>query len=199
MQELPLTSIRPCVTLKYNPTLRQRVQSDKLSPRKWRPHSRSSASQFNIEPVTLNDTKSLSKLECKIYGHRWHPYANWFWKRAADYMLAYKAVYGEKIVGGVVAFPTRQGKIYVDTLFVDIPFQGMGIGESLLETVMLCAGDSKILLDTWSFNRKAKRLFENHGFSPKRTLRNYYEEGIDYVLLELENGRNGKAAPTSAR
>jgi ribosomal protein S18 acetylase RimI-like enzyme len=98
-------------------------------------------------------------------------------------MHAYKAIHHDRIIGGAVAFPTRQGQLYVNALFVANQFRGMGVGESLLSAILEDAGDRDILLDTWVFNRKAKRLFEKLGFVPDRALLDYYEEGIDYILL----------------
>jgi ribosomal protein S18 acetylase RimI-like enzyme len=143
-----------------------------------------SRTRFDIKKVRLTDTKSLSRLECKCYDYPWHPYANWFWKRASDYMYAYKAVASGKIVGGIVALPTRLGCIYVYTLFVDEGHRGNGIGEALLNRVLSQKNGSRIKLDTWSYNREAKGLFSKLGFKVKRRLTNYYEEGIDYLLLE---------------
>ena len=139
---------------------------------------------FRIERATLKDTKALSKLECRCYGYSWHPYANWFWKRAVDYMYAYKATDGGKVIGGIVALPTRQGTVYVDTMFVAKGSRRRGVGEALLKKVLKDTNGKKIQLDTWSYNEAAKSLFAKLGFRRKGVLRDYYDEKIDYVFFE---------------
>lgn len=140
--------------------------------------------KFGIEKATLKDTKTLSKLECRCYGYPWHPYANWFWKHAAEYVYAYKATDGGRIVGGIVALPTRQRTVYVDTCFVAEGHRGRGIGEALMRRVLRDARGRKVQLDTMTYNKAAKNLFAKLGFKKKSILRNYYDENIDYVFFE---------------
>lgn len=140
--------------------------------------------EFEIEKATLKDTKALSRLECNCYGHSWQVYANYFWKRAVDCMWAYKATKNGKIIGGIVALPTRQKTVYVDTVFVAKKFRRHGVGEALMKKVLAETSGRKIQLDTWSYNDAAKNLFVKFGFKKKRILRNYYDEKIDYIFLE---------------
>lgn len=103
-------------------------------------------------------------------------------------MWAYKATKNSEIIGGIIALPTRQKTVYIDTMFVAKKYRRRGIGEALMKKVLAETKGRKIQLDTWSYNEAAKNLFAKFGFKNKRVLRNYYEEKTDYIFLERKPG-----------
>ncbi|MGM9931891.1 GNAT family N-acetyltransferase [Pradoshia sp.] len=62
-------------------------------------------------------------------------------------------------VAGMIAYNERE----VNQLYIHVDYQGMGIGQSLLEKAkVLCSG--RLTLSTFEVNEKARRFYERNGF-----------------------------------
>ncbi len=53
----------------------------------------------------------------------------------------------DKIVGGIIATPTRDGNWYVNSLFVHPSYRKHGVASRLLSKIIKTAGNKKIFLD----------------------------------------------------
>lgn len=142
--------------------------------------------RIKISRAKSKDAMPLSRLECACYSIYWHPYALWVWKRAIDWWWAFKATAGKKIIGGAVLLPTRKGVFYLDTLFVAPKFRNKGIAQAILSHALKVARSKKISLDVSirPINKPAIKIYQKAGFKRARLLKNYYKEGIDYILME---------------
>ncbi|MFD2444040.1 GNAT family N-acetyltransferase [Bacillus sp. CGMCC 1.16607] len=68
------------------------------------------------------------------------------------------ALIDEKVVG-VVAYNKRE----ITQLYIHIDYQGMGIGQTLLDRVK-AQSSGRITLYTFEVNENAQRFYEKHGF-----------------------------------
>ncbi|MBI2624962.1 MAG: GNAT family N-acetyltransferase [Candidatus Nealsonbacteria bacterium] len=142
--------------------------------------------KFKIEKARLEDSIAISKLECACYDSSWHDYANWFWNVASEFMWAEKATVAGKIVGGIVAFKTQQGNLYIDTIFVHPKFRRQGIARALVKRILNQPKKKikKIQVAVEDHNLSSKKLFNSLGFKNRADLPDFYDEGKDYILLE---------------
>jgi ribosomal protein S18 acetylase RimI-like enzyme len=129
------------------------------------------------------DVDILSHMEIDSYYGNWTPYATWFWTRTIETAYALKAVDGKKIVGGAMALPTRDGSIYVDTMFVLPKYKERGIGTAFLERIIKAANGRRIIADV-DADIGPVALFKKFGFREKKRLPNYYLDGDNYILME---------------
>lgn len=107
----------------------------------------------------------------------------YYWRPILDYCWAYKATRDDVILGGVIAMPTRQGKVYINSLFVHPRMRGLGIGSRLLHTVLGLPATG-FILDVKTSKPRLVELYQRHGFSIAREERDYYLDGSDRVIME---------------
>jgi ribosomal protein S18 acetylase RimI-like enzyme len=77
------------------------------------------------------------------------------------------------------------GAPYIVSIAVAPAFRGLGVGAALLAHVeRACAGRSKhLFLCVSSFNPRARRFYERHGFEAVGTLKAFLIEGADEILM----------------
>jgi hypothetical protein len=63
------------------------------------------------------------RLEAECFEMDFTPNSLYFWRPVIDYCWAFKAVVKGKIVAGAIAMPTRDGRIYLNSLFVSPAFR----------------------------------------------------------------------------
>jgi ribosomal protein S18 acetylase RimI-like enzyme len=107
----------------------------------------------------------------------------YFWTPVVEYLWAYKAEMGSRIVGGVIAMPTRRGDWYVNSLFVHPRFRNHRIASQLLERVLRVAEGGKVLLDVKTDRPSLLRLYRKFGFEKKKIPTDYYRDGTNRFLL----------------
>jgi len=107
----------------------------------------------------------------------------YYWRPILDYCWAYKAIRDDEILGGVIAMPTRQGKIYVNSLFVHPRMRGLGIGSQLLETVLALPAIG-FILDVKANKGRLIDMYRRRGFKITRNEMDYYLDGSDRVIME---------------
>ncbi|MGA2663621.1 MAG: GNAT family N-acetyltransferase [Nitrososphaerales archaeon] len=132
--------------------------------------------------MKLADSVSFLRLEARCFGMRYNRNSLYYWRPILDYCWAYKAVQEETIVGGVIAMPTRQGLVYINSLFVDPRVRGLGIGSRLLEKVLGISAPG-FILDVKSGKRYLIEMYQRHGFKVVRRERNYYLDGSERIIM----------------
>jgi len=68
------------------------------------------------------------------------------------------ALINEKVVG-MIAYNERE----INQLYIHIDYQGIGIGQTLLDKVK-AQSSGKLKLYTFEINKNAQRFYEEHGF-----------------------------------
>jgi ribosomal protein S18 acetylase RimI-like enzyme len=89
----------------------------------------------------------------------------------------------DEIVGGIIAMPTREGLVYINSLFVHPRMRRRGIGSALLETV-LKLHVSGFILDVKSNKCVLVKMYQKYGFKIARNERNYYLDGSSRFVME---------------
>lgn len=139
--------------------------------------------KIEIRPVELYDAVPLLRLEARCFGMRYSSNSLYYWRPILDYCWAYKAARDDEILGGVIAMPTRQGKVYINSLFVHPRMRGLGIGSQLLGTVLGLPAIG-FVLDVKVDKRRLIEMYQRHGFKIIRNETNYYLDGSDRVVME---------------
>ena len=142
---------------------------------------------FKIEIAEYKDASELSELECQCYDTKSEKYAFWMWTLAIRYHYALKAVLDGKIVGGMVATPTNDERIYLDTLVVSDEHRGKGIASVLFEQMLSKVSHKKLVALIWIGNEKPKHLLEKYGFKEINRLDNLFQSGKNYIEYESKS------------
>ncbi len=139
--------------------------------------------RFGIRPVRPSDAVPFLRLEARCFGMRYCSNSLYYWRPILDYCWAYVASRDNEILGGVIAMPTRQGKVYINSLFVHPRMRGQGIGSQLLKTVLRLSTVG-FILDVKSSKEGLIEMYERHGFRTTREEMDYYLDGSDRVIME---------------
>jgi ribosomal protein S18 acetylase RimI-like enzyme len=143
--------------------------------------------RFQIRLANHDDAITFLKLEAKCFKMRTNKDTIYFWTPAVCYLWSYKAMINGKIVGGVVATPTRDGYWYVDSLFVDPSYRKHGVATRLLSKIIKAAGNKRIFLNAKTNRRFLIDFYNKHGFKLQKLEKNYYNDGNDLYLLVHTN------------
>ncbi len=139
---------------------------------------------IRIEQAKLQDADGLIRLEAKCFGMKYDKNFIYFWKPLILGAYVYKAVEGRRIVGGMVAFATKNPRaIYIDSVFTSPEFRHHGVATKFLERVERDSKCGKIILDTMNQFEEAVKLYKKLGFKKIRVLKNYYEDDTDRLLM----------------
>lgn len=120
-----------------------------------------------------------------------HPYPKllllWYMAVLGDTFIV--AVCDGKVVGYSISAMERRGKGHILSIAVSPDFRRRGIGTALLaETIrrLRRRGADRIVLEVRTSNEAAIGLYEKAGFKITGRLENYYGDGEDAYLMELE-------------
>jgi ribosomal protein S18 acetylase RimI-like enzyme len=144
------------------------------------------------------DASRLLELEALCFEMEPNVDTTYFWTPVVEYLWTYKAEVRRKIVGGVIAMPTREGTWYVNSLFVHPRYRKRGIATQLLRQVLRVARGRSVVLDVKTDRPSLLDFYRNFGFTAERILPNYYRDGTDRILLVRKNARR-KARPARRR
>ena len=105
----------------------------------------------------------------------------------------YVARDGAQVVGAVVAFPTRQGVLFVHKVMVENRYRGCGIGTRLFD-LLLEEIDTSVrascFLTVAPSNEAAVQRYERIGFTERQFVSGYYREDEDrYVMTRPAAGQ----------
>lgn len=139
--------------------------------------------RFQIRLANHGDAISFLKLEARCFKMRTSKDTIYFWTPAVCYLWSYKAMADDKIVGGIIATPTRDGNWYVNSLFVHPSYRKHRVATRLLSKIIKTAGNKKIFLDIKTNRRFLMDFYNKHGFKLQKLEKNYYSDGSDRYLL----------------
>ncbi len=140
--------------------------------------------KIKVEKAGLEDADNLIKLEAKCFGMRYDKNFVYFWKPLILDAYVYKAMNGKKIIGGMVAFVTKDPKtIYIDSIYTKPEYRHHGIATKFFERVEKDSKCKKIILDTMNQYKEAVTLYRKLGFKKIKILKDYYEDGTDRLLM----------------
>jgi ribosomal-protein-alanine N-acetyltransferase len=141
----------------------------------------------DVRPMRWPDIEPVHRLEAELFTV--DPWSiEQFWSELAQPTRAYAvAMDGERIIGYAGAFllPPESD---VQTIAVSPRDQGRGVGAILLAWLIDRAtahGCRQMLLEVRSENAPAIAMYERFGFERISVRRDYYERGIDAVIMRL--------------
>lgn len=137
-----------------------------------------------IKLASYRDAESFLRLEAKCFDMKANRDTMYFWTPAVSYLWSYKAEMNGKIVGGIIAMPTRDGSWYINSLFVHPSYRKHGVATRLVSKIIKIAGKKRIFLDTFKDRPYLIEFYDNRGFKIKKSMKNYYKDGENRYLLE---------------
>lgn len=90
------------------------------------------------------------------------------------------------VAGYFIIYRFRKGG-YIESIAILPSFQGMGLGNYMMEYIITHFNQLKykhITLEVRPTNWKAVRMYEKYGFKAVKTLKNYYKDGADAILMK---------------
>ena len=141
----------------------------------------------DIRPMRWPDIEPVHRLEFELFTV--DPWSiEQFWSELAQQSRAYAvAVDGERIIGYAGAFLLAPDSD-VQTIAVSPRDQGRGVGAILLTWLIeqaVAQGCRQMLLEVRSDNVPAIAMYERFGFERISVRRDYYERGVDAVIMRL--------------
>ena len=137
----------------------------------------------------MKDAKELAKLELfcfDVKSIKIEMMALISWQIMIGKQVVYKAMVGDKIIGGSVSTPTARRTWYMDSLFVHPDYRHLGVGRKLREYNIKKAWLRPI---ETMVNIKRPHLipfYESFGFKIKKKVHNYFENGETHYIMMLE-------------
>ena len=141
----------------------------------------------SVRPMRWPDIEAVHRLETVLFAV--DPWSiEQFWSELAQPTRSYVvAVDGDRIIGyagAILLAPDSD----VQTIAVSPLDQGRGIGATLLRSLIdeaSAAGCRQMLLEVRSDNPAAIGMYERFGFERISMRRDYYERGIDAIIMRL--------------
>ena len=142
---------------------------------------------IDVRPMRWPDIEPVHRLESELFTV--DPWSiEQFWSELAQESRAYAvAVDGERIIGYAGAFLLAPDSD-VQTIAVSPRDQGRGVGAILLTWLIeqaVAQGCRQMLLEVRSDNVPAIAMYERFGFERISVRRDYYERGVDAVIMRL--------------
>jgi ribosomal-protein-alanine N-acetyltransferase len=142
---------------------------------------------IDVRPMRWPDIEPVHRLESELFTV--DPWSiEQFWSELAQQSRAYAvAVDGERIIGYAGAFLLAPDSD-VQTIAVSPRDQGRGVGAILLTWLIeqaVAQGCRQMLLEVRSDNVPAIAMYERFGFERISVRRDYYERGVDAVIMRL--------------
>ena len=141
----------------------------------------------DVRPMRWPDIEAVHRLEAELFTV--DPWSiEQFWSELAQPTRAYAvAVDGERVIGYAGAFLLAPDSD-VQTIAVSPRDQGRGVGAVLLTWLIdraVAEGCRQMLLEVRSDNSPAIAMYERFGFERISVRRDYYERGVDAVIMRL--------------
>jgi ribosomal protein S18 acetylase RimI-like enzyme len=97
----------------------------------------------------------------------------------------YLAVVGEAVVGFIIIIMTGAFPGYIQSVCVDAPWRGQGIGTQLIQyaEAQILRTTPNVFICVSSFNQDARKLYERLGYKVVGELHDYIIAGASEILL----------------
>lgn len=139
-----------------------------------------------IKRCQAKDARAFLRLEAICFEMRYRNEVVYYWRPVFDYGWTFKVICDGRIVGGVIAMPTRQGMVYINSLFVH-PLRNRGIARRLLKRVLRLRTPKGFVLDVKTEKRYLISFYEKEGFRIARKEANYYLDGSARVIMTKDS------------
>lgn len=145
----------------------------------------------SIRDASLDDLDAIMVLETSTFATDAWSSAMMAAELAAPHTRYVVAVDGDRVVAYAgLSAPAGAGQADVQTIAVDAPSRGRGLGAQLLTVLLdeaVARGADDVLLEVRADNPGAQRLYERHGFEAIAVRPRYYQpDGVDAIVMRWE-------------
>lgn len=142
--------------------------------------------RISVRRTTMDDAIPFLRLEAQCFEMRFHKETSYYWRPIIDYCYSFKAVTKSgRLVGGIIAMPTREGEIYVNSLFVKREFRRRHVARMLMNAILKIRTEKAYVLDVRKEKQYLIRFYESLGFKKIYLRKNYYLDGTDRIIMRL--------------
>ena len=143
--------------------------------------------EIKIRPANLKDLPELEKIEKNSFTY---PYPKNLLKTLMliRFGVFLVAVVEEKIVGYISSIYETKNTATIASIAVHPTYRGKNIAKKLLKTlleILKRKNISEVRLEVRKSNLLAQNLYKSFGFKTVCTLKSYYEDGEDAVVMYL--------------
>ena len=145
-----------------------------------------------IRPVDLFDLPELEIIERSSFID---PYPGVLLKALATLVFGdfFVAVLDGRVVGYIASISELDGTAHIASIAVHPSYRGRGVAKKLLKRLLETLkekGFHEIKLEVRKSNIPAQNLYKSFGFKHVYTLRNYYGDGEDALVMSLQLNEN---------
>lgn len=144
--------------------------------------------QYYIRTASLFDLKELARLEKTCFGDDRWPLFDLVLVLTSAGIVRLKAVDSEQNLLGFIAGDIHQSPHigWIITLGVNPAFRRLGIASALLKQCEDELKRRKFRLTVRVDNQTAINLYHKHGYQPIDMWKDYYQKGVDALVLEKQ-------------
>lgn len=145
---------------------------------------------ITVVQATPKDFAGIAELDGRAWAESAHPDrvpdGEHVWRIWVDDAFVYVARDGPRVVGAIVALPSRHGTLFVHKVMVDAAHRRRGIGTRLFELLLehVDATVHAACYLTVDPSREAEvRRYERLGFTEKRFVAGFYRQDEDRYVM----------------
>ncbi|OHB32352.1 MAG: ribosomal-protein-alanine N-acetyltransferase [Desulfuromonadaceae bacterium GWC2_58_13] len=142
--------------------------------------------QYNIRPMEKKDLNAVVAAERLCYAHPWS--SELFRQELDNPLSAIDLLFLEEQLAGYLCSWRICGELHIHNVATLPPFRRRGVAVRLIRHVMARCSDGaleKVFLEVRVGNSAAISLYRCFGFADVVVRKNYYPDGEDALLMEL--------------
>jgi ribosomal protein S18 acetylase RimI-like enzyme len=145
------------------------------------------ADTYTLSDASLFDLPAIWRLERACFPQDAYDILTLLGLAVAPHILRLKAVADRQLVGYTAGeVRAREQLAWIVTIGVLPQYQGRGIGKALLSNAERAMGMPAIKLTVRRSNLRAIRMYESCGYQWVNTIRRYYHDGEDGLIMAKE-------------
>ena len=144
-------------------------------------------SAYAIDQARFLDLPAIRRLERACFPHDAYDFFTLLGMAVNPRLVRLKAMADGELVGYVAGEVQRRGEMgWIITIGVTPAYQGLGIGKALLLQTERAMNVARVKLTVRSGNARAIALYGRCGYRWASTVRGYYHDGEDGLIMEKE-------------
>lgn len=149
---------------------------------------RSHRGRIVISEASILDALPFLRLEAECFEMQFIKGLLYYWRPIVDYCYAFKATVKSEIIGGIIAIPTKDNRLYINSLFVAKKFRHKNIGKRLMKRILSIERFQRFVLDVKVEKQYLRIFYGQLGFREVHFKKNYYLDGTDRIIMGLRKG-----------
>lgn len=142
---------------------------------------------IKITKAKTSDSQQIKKLEDKIWDEE--VVNKYDIPMFVSFGYVFVAKDKDKIIGAIVAYPTKQNEVYVCDWVVDKKYRKMKIGEKLYKKLIKSVGKRSVVSFVETNNAPSIKAHQKFGFKIVKKIKNSYDlnEGYRFFMRRKQN------------